>query len=78
MSEKYTKGESHGCIVCGKLYQVYVVHDAAGKFIDCKVMSAGAKRVPNARRPLVACETHTDAQINAAVVKVYGEQNDDD
>ena len=78
MSEKYTKGEAHGCIVCGKLYQLYVITDAAGKFVDCKVMSAGAKRVPNSTRPLVACETHTDDQINAAVLKVYGKQDDED
>jgi len=78
MSEKYTKGEAHGCIVCGKLYQLYVVNDAAGHFVDCKVMSAGAKRVPNATRPLVACDTHTDDQINAAVTKIYGKQHDED
>lgn len=78
MTEKYTKGEAHGCIVCGKLYQLYVVNDPNGKLVDCKVMSAGAKRVPNATRPLVACEIHTDEQIEAAVVKVYGKQIDDD
>ncbi|HET7143317.1 MAG TPA: hypothetical protein VFI68_04775 [Anaerolineales bacterium] len=78
MTEKFTKGETHGCIVCGKLYQLYVVNDQNGKFIDFKVMSAGAKRVPNPRRPLVACETHTDAQIETAVVKAYGKQVDED
>ena len=26
MTEKFTKGEMHGCIVCGKLYQLYVVN----------------------------------------------------
>jgi hypothetical protein len=68
----------HGCIVCGKLYQLYVVYDSAGKFIDFKVMDAGAKRVPNARRPLVACERHTEADIESAVKRVYGKQVDED
>ncbi len=31
MTEAFTKGEMHGCIVCGKLYNLYVVYDAAGK-----------------------------------------------
>ena len=78
MNEKHTKGEMHGCIVCGKLYQLYVVSDANGKFVDSKVMSAGGKRVPNAHRPLVACEQHTDAEIEAAVLKAYGQQPDED
>ena len=78
MAEKYTKGEMHGCVVCGKLYQLYVVSDASGKFIDSKVMSAGGKRVPNAQRALVACENHTDEEIESAVARVYGPQKEDD
>lgn len=74
MPETKTKGEMHGCIVCGKLYQLYVAYDADGKFIDCKVMSAGGKRVPNPTRPLVACESHTGAEIEAAVARVYGKE----
>ncbi len=78
MNEKHTKGEMHGCIVCGKLYQLYVVSDARGKFVDAKVMSVGGKLVSNASRPLVACEKHTDAEIESAVVRAYGAQNEDD
>ncbi len=78
MPEKHTKGEMHGCIVCGKLYQLYVVYDANGKFVDAKVMSAGGKRVPNANRPLVACEKHSDKEIEAAVTRVYGDQKQDE
>jgi hypothetical protein len=76
--EKTTRGEHHGCIVCGKLYELYCVYDASGKFIDCKVMSAGGKRVPDRNRPLVACEKHTDAEIEAALTRVYGKQKEDD
>jgi hypothetical protein len=78
MTEKHTKGEMHGCVVCGKLYQLYVVNDVNGKFVDAKVMSAGGKLVRNAKRPLVACEKHSDAEIEAAVVRAYGIQNEDD
>jgi hypothetical protein len=78
MPNTQTKGETHGCIVCGKPYQLYVVYDAGGKFIDLKVMSAGAKPVKNARRPLVACEKHGEDQIESAVLKAYGSQKADD
>lgn len=66
------KGEMHGCIVCGKLYQLYAIYDADGKYIGSKVMSAGGKIVNDANRPLVACETHTDEDIERAVNRVYG------
>ena len=78
MSTTHTKGEAHGCIVCGKLYQLYVVYDEAGKFIDCKIMSPGAQRVAYAPRPLVACDKHSTEQIEAAVIRVYGPQPDED
>lgn len=78
MSETHTKGEMHGCIVCGRLYQLYVVYDDQGKFIDSKVMSEGGRRVNDPRRPLVACESHSEAEVEAAVVRVYGEQKEDE
>jgi hypothetical protein len=78
MAETKTKGEMHGCIVCGRLYQLYVVYDAAGKFIDCKVMSAGGRHVPDPTRPLVACESHTAAEIKAAVARVFGQESRQD
>jgi hypothetical protein len=74
MAEKFTKGEMHGCIVCGKLYEMYVVYDGQGKFVDAKVMSPGGKLVDHSNRPLVACETHSQEQIDRAVTKVYGFQ----
>ncbi len=78
MGEKHTKGEMHGCIVCGKLYQLYVVSDGQGKFMDCKVMTAGGRCVPHPRRPLVACEKHSDEDVKAAVIRAYGPQKEDD
>lgn len=78
MSEPSAKGEMHGCIVCGKLYQLYVVHDSDGNYLGSKVMTAGGKEVKGAGRPLVACETHSDAEIARAVERVYGRQSQDD
>jgi len=78
MSETKGKGEMHGCIVCGKLYQLLVVHDAQGNYIGSKVMSAGGKEVKGANRPLVACEKHSDAEVERAVARVYGKQKPDD
>jgi hypothetical protein len=68
------KGEAHGCIVCGKLYQLYVVHDSEGKYLGSKVMTPGGKEVPGYDRPLVACEKHSPEEIGRAVSRVYGSQ----
>ncbi|HVN16971.1 MAG TPA: hypothetical protein VMT73_14605 [Anaerolineales bacterium] len=78
MPEKHTKGETHGCIVCGKLYQLYVVYDENNKFVDFKVMSDGAQRVDYPGRPLVACKKHSVAEIEAAVARTYGISRDDE
>jgi hypothetical protein len=74
MADTKTKGEMHGCIVCGKLYQLYVVYDSQGKYVGSKVMSAGGKEVEGYGRPLVACERHTSEEIERAVNRVYGKQ----
>lgn len=78
MSDNEARGETHGCIVCGKPYQVYAVYDSAGRYVDMKVMSAGAKAVKHIHRPLVACDTHDEEQIKAAVAKAYGLPKDED
>ena len=78
MSENKAKGEMHGCIVCGKLYQLYVVHDSQGKYVGSKVMSAGGKEVKGYGRPLVACDRHSQEEIERAVMKVYGKPNEED
>jgi len=72
------KGETHGCIVCGKLYQLYVVHDSEGKYIGSKVMTAGGQEVKGYGRPLVACERHSQEEIARAVERVYGPQKNPD
>ena len=66
------KGEMHGCIVCGKLYQLYAAYNENGDYIGSKIMSAGGKMVKDKERPLVACETHTDDEVERAVNRVFG------
>jgi hypothetical protein len=66
------KGETHGCIVCGKLYQIYVVHDSEGRYLGSKVMTAGGREVSGYGRPLVACEKHSADEIGVAAERVYG------
>ncbi len=78
MSDVKGKSETHGCIVCGKLYQLLVAYDANGKYIGSKVMSTGGKEVQYPARPLVACETHTDEEIERAVKRVYETNEMDD
>jgi hypothetical protein len=78
MADPKAKGEMHGCIVCGKLYQLYVVHDSQGKYIGSKVMSAGGKEVKGAGRPLVACERHAPEEIERAVNRAYGNSKNQD
>ncbi len=76
MTENHTKGEMHGCIVCGKLYQLYVVYDSNGRFVDFKVMSPDAKKVPYPQRPLVACNKHGERDIALAVARAFGPEKD--
>jgi len=73
-----SKTEMHGCIVCGKLYQLFVAYDETGKYTGSKVMSAGGREVTLINRPLVACEKHTDEEIERAVDRVYGEHTEEE
>ncbi|MBN8654875.1 MAG: hypothetical protein J0M11_03995 [Anaerolineae bacterium] len=78
MTEKQSRNETHGCIVCGKLHQLFVLYEADGKLFDFKVMSAEGKKVAHPQRPLVACEKHTKDEVEAAVARAYGQQKEDD
>ena len=70
MPNNTNKVEQHGCIVCGRLYNLLVIYDPAGRMLACTVTSPGGHVVPN-KRPLVACDTHTEEQIELAVNRVY-------
>jgi hypothetical protein len=55
-----------------------VVYEADGGLFDLKVMSADGEKVAHPQRPLVACEKHTTEEIEAAVKRVYGIQDEED
>lgn len=71
MSENITRVEPHGCIVCGKLYNLLVVYTPAGRMTACTVISPGGQLVPDPVRPLAACITHTGEEIETALLLHY-------
>jgi hypothetical protein len=79
MSENTKKVEQHGCIVCGKIHTLLVIYTADGRFVDCTVTSPGGRRLPDETRPLVACESHSQSQIDLALKRHYpGKPEEDD
>jgi len=66
MSKNKTVVEMHGCIVCGRIYNVFAIYTPDGRLVDCTVTSPGGHCVPDELRPLVACDTHTTAEIETA------------
>lgn len=77
ISENKITGENHGCIVCAKLYNVLAVYTPEGKLLDCTVTSLGGHIVPDEKRPLVACDTHTAEEIERAY-KRWQSRNDEE
>ena len=63
--------EQHGCIVCGKVYALLVAYAPDGRLVDCTVTSPGGRRVPDGHWPLVACDKHTQSEIDAALARHY-------
>jgi len=80
MSDNENRTEQHGCVVCGKNYSMLVVYSPDGKMIDCTPLSPGGHRIKDPHEPLVACDTHTQAEIDAALVRhrnIDQEEEDD-
>jgi hypothetical protein len=69
MSENKNVVEMHGCIVCAKIFNILAVYTQDGRLVDCGVTSPGGHCVPDERRPLVACDTHTTEEIEIAYKK---------
>ena len=67
MSETRNVMERHGCIVDGRGYDVLVVYNPGGQFVDCKVMSAGGHCLKGHDRPIVVCDRHSQKEIDAAL-----------
>ena len=66
MSENKNAVELHGCIVCARIFNILAVYTPDGTLVGCAVTSPGGHCVPDERRPLVACDTHTAGEIEAA------------
>jgi hypothetical protein len=69
MSENREIHEQHGCVVCGRPHTLLVIYAPDGRFIDATVTSPGGHRVPNRERPLAACDSHTPAEVQAALAR---------
>jgi hypothetical protein len=79
MSDTLNRVESHGCIVCGKLFTLLVVDYPSGQMAGCTVTSPGGNVVPDRLRPLVACNTHSGEQIKKALDRHYpGKEQEED
>ena len=65
----------HGCIVCARIFNILVVYTPDGRLVDCTVTSSGGHIVPDEGQPLVACNTHTAEEIEAAY-KRWQSRND--
>jgi hypothetical protein len=65
-SENKNAVEMHGCIVCARIFNVLAVYTPDGKLVGCAVTSPGGHCMPDKQRPLVACDTHTAGEIEAA------------
>lgn len=71
MSENIKKVEQHGCLVCGKVYNLLVIYNDSGQLVDYTDISPGGHRVQDAQRPMAACDKHTEKEIETAFAKHY-------
>jgi hypothetical protein len=71
MSNNSNAMEQHGCIVCGKVYNLLVEYTPDGQLVDCTVTSYSGRRVADAHWPLVACNIHSEAQVEEALARHY-------
>ena len=69
MSENKAVVEIHGCIVCARTYNILAIYTPDGGLVDCTVTSPGGHCVPDELRPLVACDTHKQGEIETAYKK---------
>lgn len=77
MAEKKNTVEVHGCIVCARRFNLLVVHSPDGQLVDCSVTSPEGHCVPDEQRPLVACDSHTAAEIETAYKRWQSRQEKD-
>jgi hypothetical protein len=66
MSENTEIVEMHGCIVCAKIFNLIAVYTPDGRLVNFSLISSGGQRVQDEQRALVACDTHSSGEIEAA------------
>ena len=66
MAENKNVVEMHGCIICARLFNILAVYTLEDILVDFTVTSPGGGCVPDVHHPLVACDTHTAEDIEAA------------
>jgi hypothetical protein len=76
-SENKNVVETHGCVVCARVFNIFAVYTPAGRLVDCAVTSPGGHCLPDEQRPLVACDTHTAEEIETAY-KRWQSRNDNE
>ena len=69
MTDNTDTYESHGCVVCGRTHTMLVVYAPDGRLIDATVTSPGGRRVPDPAVPLAACDSHSPAEVDAALAR---------
>jgi hypothetical protein len=75
MLENENTVELHGCIVCARIFNILAVYTSDGRLVGCTVTSPGGHCVPDKRRPLVACDTHTAGEIEIAYKRWQSRQS---
>ena len=66
LSEKTKIVEMHGCIVCGRVFNLLAVYSPEGGLLNCTLTGTGGHCLPDEKQPLVVCNTHTADQIEVA------------
>jgi hypothetical protein len=77
MPENKNTVELHGCIVCARIFNILAVYTPDGRLVGCTVTSPGGHRVPDEQQPLVACNTHSTAEIETAYKRWQSRNNKD-
>jgi hypothetical protein len=69
-------GEQHGCVVCGKVYELLVVYNDDGTLKDFTLIFGDGRPIFRYEKPLVACNSHSETQIQDALKKWESKSQD--
>jgi hypothetical protein len=69
MSDNRNEVEMHGCIVCGRVYNVLAVYSPYGSLVDWTVSSPDAHILKEPGYILVACNSHSIESTDMAIKK---------